>query len=619
MHVGVFRRIGPRHRVDHRLRLLRRGAVVEIDQRPPVHLARRGSGSPGAPPRRRTSARLLRREAEDREQHAQCRRTARSRSAPPRRARPPGSGSRAARRRSWRRPRAPRRIATIASSAASGGSSASATSCAAWISTIIAFSQTTSASAPQSSPLPAEQPPDPHGQEDHDAMTASCTAAPSSGLPSTAADTMSTPPGLMREREVAEHHADAGHQHRRLAARAVGHAGAEHLPRRRARPHQAVDDQLRPTSVRVPPPHAPAAGHERRAGRRPRPSARGHHRRHPAGRRRSPPPRRGSPRTARARTPARHSRASEPGNERRRGASAATPTSASRSATGAPSSADQNSAARAPRKPPARAEARARRGAPAPPARRRAAAPAPGSRRDAPRPPPSTGSSMPSARASRSAFGRLATKKQPAGQHQVDERPRLAQARPRPARAIAPRGSRQPRPIASTSPSAIVMLRRRASQPASRSRIVVGERRVLDLGDRLVDEGEHQQLLGRPPRDAARGQVEERGLVDRAAGRAVAALHVVGVDLELGLGQELARLVEQQPLADLVAVGLLRPGLHQDLALEDPDRAAAQHLLEHLPALAAHGAVGDEDRVVVHGSRRRRRRRRRRAPPRRRR
>ena len=38
--VGVLLGIGPRHRVDHRLRLLRRGAVVEIDQRPSVHLAR---------------------------------------------------------------------------------------------------------------------------------------------------------------------------------------------------------------------------------------------------------------------------------------------------------------------------------------------------------------------------------------------------------------------------------------------------------------------------------------------------------------------------------------------------------------------------------------------------
>ncbi len=40
VHVGVFHRIGLGDRVDHRLRLLRRGAVVEIDQRPAVHLAR---------------------------------------------------------------------------------------------------------------------------------------------------------------------------------------------------------------------------------------------------------------------------------------------------------------------------------------------------------------------------------------------------------------------------------------------------------------------------------------------------------------------------------------------------------------------------------------------------
>ena len=69
MHVGVVVRIGLGDRVDHHLRLLRRGAVVEIDQRPAVHLAARGSGNRGAPPRRRTSGDLLRGDAEDREQH----------------------------------------------------------------------------------------------------------------------------------------------------------------------------------------------------------------------------------------------------------------------------------------------------------------------------------------------------------------------------------------------------------------------------------------------------------------------------------------------------------------------------------------------------------------------
>jgi hypothetical protein len=40
MDVGVFHRIGLRDGVDHHLRLLRRGAIVEIDQRLAVHLAR---------------------------------------------------------------------------------------------------------------------------------------------------------------------------------------------------------------------------------------------------------------------------------------------------------------------------------------------------------------------------------------------------------------------------------------------------------------------------------------------------------------------------------------------------------------------------------------------------
>ena len=38
--VGVFVANRRGHRVDHRLRLLRRGAVVEIDERTAVHLAR---------------------------------------------------------------------------------------------------------------------------------------------------------------------------------------------------------------------------------------------------------------------------------------------------------------------------------------------------------------------------------------------------------------------------------------------------------------------------------------------------------------------------------------------------------------------------------------------------
>ena len=37
--IGVFVGIGPRHRIDHHLRFLRRGPIVEVDQRLAVHLA----------------------------------------------------------------------------------------------------------------------------------------------------------------------------------------------------------------------------------------------------------------------------------------------------------------------------------------------------------------------------------------------------------------------------------------------------------------------------------------------------------------------------------------------------------------------------------------------------
>jgi hypothetical protein len=79
----------------------------------------------------------------------------------------------------------------------------------------------------------------------------------------------------------------------------------------------------------------------------------------------------------------------------------------------------------------------------------------------------------------------------------------------------------------------------------------------------------------------------------------VRAGHVVGVDLQLRLGLELAVVVQQQRLADLVAVGLLRVGLHQDLALEHARSAVPQHLLEDLPAFAAFRVMGDEDGVVM--------------------
>ena len=55
MDVGVLVRVEVREAVDHRLRLLRRGGVVEPDQRPAVDALVRGSGSRAGPRARRTA------------------------------------------------------------------------------------------------------------------------------------------------------------------------------------------------------------------------------------------------------------------------------------------------------------------------------------------------------------------------------------------------------------------------------------------------------------------------------------------------------------------------------------------------------------------------------------
>ena len=69
---------------------------------------------------------------------------------------------------------------------------------------------------------------------------------------------------------------------------------------------------------------------------------------------------------------------------------------------------------------------------------------------------------------------------------------------------------------------------------------------MLDAVDRLADEGLDQQRLGLLGRNAARHQIELQVLVERAGGRAVAALHVVGEDLQLRLAVGLGLVRQQQ-------------------------------------------------------------------------
>ena len=122
---------------------------------------------------------------------------------------------------------------------------------------------------------------------------------------------------------------------------------------------------------------------------------------------------------------------------------------------------------------------------------------------------------------------------------------------------------------------------------------------MLDALERFADKRLDQQGAGLVLRDAARLEIEQKLLVDLARGRAVAAHHVVGEDLELGLGIELGRLGEQERLGHLLAVGLLRVGRDDDLALEHAARLAVEHGLEQLAAGAAGHGMLDEQRGVA--------------------
>ena len=78
----------------------------------------------------------------------------------------------------------------------------------------------------------------------------------------------------------------------------------------------------------------------------------------------------------------------------------------------------------------------------------------------------------------------------------------------------------------------------------------------------------------------------------------MAADHVVGVDLELGLGIELGVLRQHQHLGHLLAVALLCVGPHDHLTLEDAMCLVGEHALEELAALAAGHRMVDHQRGV---------------------
>src|SRR6056297_3462220 len=97
------------------------------------------------------------------------------------------------------------------------------------------------------------------------------------------------------------------------------------------------------------------------------------------------------------------------------------------------------------------------------------------------------------------------------------------------------------------------------------SQLLLHDRR--STGDELLEEAlhEHHACLGRVV--PAGQQVEELALVDAAGGGAVAALHVVGVDLQARYGVRSRAVIEDEVVVGQVGVGLRRVWIDLDEAL----------------------------------------------------
>ena len=127
------------------------------------------------------------------------------------------------------------------------------------------------------------------------------------------------------------------------------------------------------------------------------------------------------------------------------------------------------------------------------------------------------------------------------------------------------------------------------------------DRRDDRFGERADQQGARVGFV-----EPARAQVEEGGRIELADGRAVAALHVVRVDLELRLGVDLGACGEQQVAARLARVGLLRARPDDDLAVEHAAATLAGDAAIVLVAGRVRGCVIDRRvRIQVLGRERR--------------
>src|SRR4029077_12241092 len=91
---------------------------------------------------------------------------------------------------------------------------------------------------------------------------------------------------------------------------------------------------------------------------------------------------------------------------------------------------------------------------------------------------------------------------------------------------------------------------------------------VGDAGQDIRGEAVGEEALRRLRRESPASQIEERVGIQGAAGGAMGALHVVGVNLELRLAVGARVTREEQVVVGLLGVGPLCAGAYDDAAVE---------------------------------------------------
>lgn len=123
--------------------------------------------------------------------------------------------------------------------------------------------------------------------------------------------------------------------------------------------------------------------------------------------------------------------------------------------------------------------------------------------------------------------------------------------------------------------------------------------RGCNLVHDLVAECHLLQDAGFGYRDAACPHVEEFVRIEPSDGRAVAAFHIIGIDLQLRPGIGLGGVADQQVVVGLVGLRLLRVRDDPDQAVEMRQAAVVENPFEYLVAMATRNFVGKPD-VIVH-------------------